>query len=190
MLTTQKQKGFTLIEMMVALFIFSLVVVTAIGVLIISIDANGNVRGLKSAINNGHLALELMVRDLRFGSDFSCNGVGNCSGGADNMSVVNSSGDTIVYALVNESIYKTINTDPAFAITASDVIVNDLTFFVSGVGVEGNSDFVSQVQPYVAISLNVGVEETSRESVDIQLQTGVSQYCLDDGTCGIGVSAI
>ncbi len=66
--------GFTLIEMIVALAIFSVVAVVALGALMKIISANKKAQSLMSAMTNINFALESMSREMRVGSNFYCVG--------------------------------------------------------------------------------------------------------------------
>jgi prepilin-type N-terminal cleavage/methylation domain-containing protein len=66
----QLQKGFTLVEMIVSLGIFTIVALVAVGALIKVMDANKKSIALKTAINNMNFTLESMSREMRVGSDY------------------------------------------------------------------------------------------------------------------------
>lgn len=67
-----KNSGFTLVEMMVAIAVFSIVMVTAMSALLNVIDANNKARAIKTAINNVSFALEGISKDMRMGTDYGC----------------------------------------------------------------------------------------------------------------------
>lgn len=66
--------GFTLIEMIVSLGIFTLVAVVAIGAFLKIIDSNKKAQSLKTAVNNLNFALESMSREMRVGYGYYCGG--------------------------------------------------------------------------------------------------------------------
>jgi len=66
------QRGFTLIEMIISLGIFTVVAIISIGALLKISDANRKSLTLKTSINNLNFALESMSREMRFGSEFEC----------------------------------------------------------------------------------------------------------------------
>lgn len=70
--TFNKNRGFTLIEIIVSLGIFTIVAVVATGAFLKVIDANKKSQSLKTAINNVNFALESMSRELRVGSNYYC----------------------------------------------------------------------------------------------------------------------
>ena len=65
-------RGFTLIEMIVSLAIFSIVAVVALGALMKIVSANKKAQSLQSAMTNINYALESISREMRVGSDFTC----------------------------------------------------------------------------------------------------------------------
>lgn len=66
------KKGFTLVEMIVALGIFAVVALVAVGALGRIVDANRKSQSLKSAINNLNFALESISREVRVGTAYNC----------------------------------------------------------------------------------------------------------------------
>lgn len=77
-----------MVEMMVAIAIFSIVMVTAMSALLNVINANNKARAVKTAINNISFALEGISKDVRMGTDYACgqNGAepnGDCAGGGN-----------------------------------------------------------------------------------------------------------
>ncbi|MDB5259755.1 MAG: seg [Candidatus Taylorbacteria bacterium] len=68
----KKDQGFTLIEIIVSLGIFTVVAVVAVGAYLKVLDANKKSQTLKTAINNINFALESMTREMRVGSSYYC----------------------------------------------------------------------------------------------------------------------
>lgn len=69
---TTTLKGFTLVEIMVALMIFSLVVVVALAALVRIVDANRKAQTIQDAVVNLSFSMESMTRELRTGSAYYC----------------------------------------------------------------------------------------------------------------------
>jgi prepilin-type N-terminal cleavage/methylation domain-containing protein len=72
MRTRPSHRGFTLIEMLVALMIFSIVVVVAMAALVKIIDANKKSQTIQNAVVNMSFTMESMTRELRTGSTYYC----------------------------------------------------------------------------------------------------------------------
>ncbi|MEI6296366.1 MAG: type II secretion system protein [bacterium] len=64
--------GFTLIEMMVSISIFSIVMVVVIGALLLLSDANKKAQAVRAVVDNLNFAIEDITRNLRTGKDYSC----------------------------------------------------------------------------------------------------------------------
>lgn len=64
------KKGFTLVEIIVSLAIFSIVAVVALGALVKIISANKKAQTLQSAITNLNYAMESISREMRVGSKY------------------------------------------------------------------------------------------------------------------------
>ncbi|MDP3778754.1 MAG: type II secretion system protein [bacterium] len=61
----QSKEGFTLVELIVAIGMFSVVVVSAIALMISTFNAQAKAIAVKDVIDNGRFTLELMTRELR-----------------------------------------------------------------------------------------------------------------------------
>jgi prepilin-type N-terminal cleavage/methylation domain-containing protein len=64
--------GFTLVEILVSVAIFSVVVVSALGAMLAISDANRRVQQTRSAMDNLSLAIESISRNLRLGYMYHC----------------------------------------------------------------------------------------------------------------------
>jgi prepilin-type N-terminal cleavage/methylation domain-containing protein len=69
----RQQEGFTLIEMIISLGIFTVVALVAVGALLKVLDANTKAITFKTTINNMNFALESMSREMRVGKTYHCN---------------------------------------------------------------------------------------------------------------------
>ncbi len=188
------KKGFTLVETMVAIAVFSLVMVAAMSALLNVIDANNKAKSIKTAINNISFALEGISKDMRMGTDYSCyndtNFVRTCLNGGSIIGFRSSkAGNPYVY-------YKYIDDVPGIspgqilscvggnvgvdctgtysALTSSEVNLTNVRFYVLGVQ-EPLPDAPNRTQPrmIMTVSGEAGSKEQTRTTFN--LQTGVSQ---------------
>lgn len=67
-----QNKGFTLVEIIVSLAVFSIVAVVALGALLKIVDTNKKAQTLEASLTNLDYALESMSRELRVGSVYHC----------------------------------------------------------------------------------------------------------------------
>lgn len=65
-------EGFTLVEMLVSLALFSVVITIGIGSLLTMVDANAKAQALYSSTTNLSFALDSMTRELRTGRHYYC----------------------------------------------------------------------------------------------------------------------
>lgn len=70
-----RQKGFTLIEMIVSLGVFAVVVVVAVGALLSIISTNRQLQAEQSVMTNLAFALDSMTREIRTGYAYFCGDV-------------------------------------------------------------------------------------------------------------------
>lgn len=81
--------GFTLIEIIVSLAVFSIVITMAVGALLILIGTSEQLRGEQSVMTNLTFAVDSMTREIRTGTDYFCDSRPNTTashpGGIDNM---------------------------------------------------------------------------------------------------------
>ncbi len=68
------ERGFTLIEMIVSLGIFSIIVTTAVGALLVLISNNQKLQGEQNVMTNLSFALDSMTREIRTGYNYHCSG--------------------------------------------------------------------------------------------------------------------
>jgi len=83
---SHKQSGFTLIEMIVSLGVFSVVATTAVGAMLILISTNQQLQAEQSVMTNLAFALDTMTREIRTGYFYYCDERPNrTSGGSSNI---------------------------------------------------------------------------------------------------------
>jgi prepilin-type N-terminal cleavage/methylation domain-containing protein len=72
-----RQSGFTLVELMVSLTLFTIVVLAAVGSLYTVNNASRRVQAMRSVIDNLNFGLESMSRTIRTGNTVVCGGASN-----------------------------------------------------------------------------------------------------------------
>ncbi len=188
----EKRGGFTLIEMIIAVGLFSLIASMALGAVITIFDANNRSESSKTVVDNLNLSLENMVRTVRFGSNYHC--IDGDSGGTFDLDEANDCsnpedaiavsfrGNVIVYALCNGEIRRSetpsgeddCDDNDMQPITSPDTVIEELKFFVFG----GN-EFGNDRQPYVVASISGYVGTQPTEQSKFNIQTVMSQRQID-----------
>lgn len=179
---TWRSRGFTLVEIIVAVTLFSLVVVISLGAVLTIFDANRRAQSARTAIDNLNLSLEDITRTVRFGSNYHCDNSGspddldepqNCPNG-DNMLAITFNGEVIAYRLNSSTnaLERSVDGGSYTKVTAPEMVVQYLRFYVY------NSDDDGE-QPYVisVVKGYVGSKPTIQSSFSIQ--TTMSQRALD-----------
>src|SRR5438552_13144631 len=77
-LKTAHTRGFTLVEMIVAVALFAVVMLVSVGALLSLVGASRKAQALQSVMNNLNISLDGMVRSIRMGSEYD--GSQSCSG--------------------------------------------------------------------------------------------------------------
>lgn len=184
------QKGFSLVEIMVAVALFSVVMTISIGSLLSLVEANRKAQALNSVINNLNFALENMSRNIRVGNTYHCDistfvppnldTTQNCSNGGvlfafeGNQGDITDSTDQVVYRFVNSRIEKSIDGGTTFIpITAPEVTINEMKFYTVGT-TRGDTS-----QPRVVMTIQGTAGVSSRAQTSFNLQTTISQRVLD-----------
>lgn len=179
------RRGFTIVEMLVAAFIFSIIMVGAVGSTLSIVKANQQAEAVKSVVSNFSFALESMVRNIRIGSNYDCGAVGaplNCTvwtggapAGSTSMTFTDHNGILSGYRLNGTVIQKMVDptaTPPAYIdITSADAVVDRLTFYVDGRGLDDK-------QPTVVIVVTGHVDFGSNKT-SFAIETMATQRKVD-----------
>jgi len=187
---TLQPKGFTLIEILVSVAIFTTVMVIALGALLAMSESDRKAQTLKSVINNLNFSLDAMSRSMRTGINYHCDvsqtpvttprDCSQASSGATSMAFLSAEGQTIRYCRGNDGTCDPTGTavlvskaGSAYApLTASEVIVTNLQFYV--VGAED-----PLLQPHTVILLSGEVPVSGSQTSVFDLQTSVTQRLYD-----------
>ena len=170
--TFHDRKGFTLIELIVAIGVFSTIVSIAIGGLVSALRTQRQTVALIAANSNASLTMEQMAREIRTGYDFCVNGQ-QCIGTSE-LSFRNAAGDVVTYRLNDAlgAIERGIsgNFSP---LTAENVSIRYLRFVLSG------NDSHDGLSPRITISMGVSSKELGVAGSVVNIQTTVSARVLD-----------
>lgn len=178
----EKKRGFTLIEIMVALTIFTLIMTMSLGSILSVFDANQKSKSLRSVMDNLNFSLESMTRTIRFGNSYHCDSSiapisspRDCAGGSSAMTLMSAEGIETTYLLSNNKIYRSFDGGATReAITSNDIVITKLDFRVFGSTIYPNTN---QPQVIIVVEGYVGSKLTTRSS--FSLQTTVSQRKID-----------
>ncbi|HAE36628.1 MAG: hypothetical protein UR85_C0004G0034 [Candidatus Nomurabacteria bacterium GW2011_GWF2_35_66] len=190
----KNKEGFTLIELMVATSLFTIVMLMGVGALVTSSNSSKSAQKLRIAVDNVNLAMETMTRELRTGTHFYCGGnmtpyfVGDCPAGTfgdiitfNPQQVGVNPPSRVGYYLkkrvvngVDQGTF-TLQRCEVFATNCSDIVssnvnVTKLKFYVKG----SELPPTDTIQPSVEILMN-GVVKIKGKEVPFTLQSMATQ---------------
>lgn len=195
-----KNTGFTLIEMLVSLSLFTIVVTIAVGAFLSLIGASKSVQGEQSVITTLTFVLDSMTREIRTGTNYYCNTrsvlddtnqvststVRDCVGGSDGLSFVEAGSSLTVGAAskriayyydnsssTNRTIMRKVGNGTPQSVVSDGITVTSAQFFVTGTDRLGTGTDINQ--PTVTIVL----EARDEAGATTTLQTTVTQRELD-----------
>jgi prepilin-type N-terminal cleavage/methylation domain-containing protein len=188
--TLQSKKGFTLIEVLVSVAIFTTVMTIALGALLAMAESDRKAQALKSVINNLNFSLDAMSRAMRTGVNYHCDvsvlpvtdprDCNQSSSGASSIAFLSAEGQTVRYCRGNgdacsssgTAVLVSKNGSSYAPLTSTEVTITNLQFYVTGA-----TD--AQVQPHIVILLSGEVDVSVSQTSTFDLQTSVTQRLYD-----------
>ena len=178
--------GFTLLEMVISMGIFSVLVIAATGIMIQVSNARIKVSNTQATQDNIRFSLELITKEMRTGSSYTLTTHGNACGGAASgsnpteISFTTAANETRVYYVhpATQTIMRitgSTNCTNAVPFTSEDVFVDRFNFILRGTNA-GPSDG----QPMVTITLRVRSRSPKLHlESTMDLQTTITQRFRD-----------
>lgn len=183
--------GFSLIEVLVALSIFTVVMIISVGSLMVLISANSRAQNSQAAITNVSYMLDSMTREIRTGTDYYCGSATTLpTSGETTQNCANSvafsfneGGQSLTRGLTSRRIGFRLNgtmverrlSDQSWQpVTSSDILVTSLRFVTTGAT---RSDAVA---PTVTIYMSGTAGDASDDTLTtFDVQTTVVQQSID-----------
>ena len=154
----KNNKGYTIPELLIAVAIFSIVILGAVDIFIKSIESQRELFVESEVGNNARYAMEVMAKEIRMAENTS-----TVNGSYNTLTITNSKGIDIVYSLDGTRIKRKIGGINNTWITSDKIKVTNLNFFVN------NWDLSAGPQPRITISMIVKSGDS-----EINLQTTLS----------------
>lgn len=197
----QLQRGFTLIEIMVSVTIFSIVMVISMGALLSISAADKKAETLKTVMSNLNFAVDSMSRSIRTGTVYDC-GSGpsvDCPDGSGQLSFIPVDGGSMTYKLETSKttcaqsvslasggcIMRSINGAAYQSITSPEVVITALKFYLIGSSPTDviQSKVIMSVSGFIKVSGNptslADCTATPSQCSVFNLQTSVTQRLYD-----------
>ena len=142
-----QNRGFTLVETIVAVGLFSVVMLVATTALLSLMSANKKAQSIQSVMTNLNVAIDGMARSIRMGTQYRCNSSApadpNCFSGTGGSSLyfesfggnqsIASDDWEYVYNPATHRLYRSKeNGANLLAITSADISIDSFSFYVVG----------------------------------------------------------
>ena len=200
----KKNRGFTIIETMVAISVFLVVISAGMGTLLNANALHNKAQNTRSIMDNLNFIMDDMSRNLRTGYDYRCYNSDSSGVAIDNFeysqnpimstprscpngwAVIfeNANGDPTTtadqwsYFFMNGTIYKSVDgTDNFVQLTPNEVKINMATSGFSVIGAEPPATGDTN-QPFIIIRL-VGTIAYQNITTPFSLESAVSQRLID-----------
>ncbi len=188
-----KQQGFTLIEALVATFLFAIVISSVIGIYLTTLRINRRANAIRTASENARFLTELISKEVRNGKiDYndSCNGLSFGSGTSpyNQLQVINVDNDKVCFYQNGTDLYYTKNSLPAGGTKINDTNTSILNFkvFVTPDFNPYCQDYPtcsiipgSAVEPRITIVGTVRSNADPQNIIDLPFQTSISIPAYD-----------
>ena len=166
--------GFTLIEMLVSVALFTVVLTVTLGAILTIVDANRKARSLMSVMGNLNFAVDSITRSVKTGTGVLTSGGGRCVS-TTQVDYDGSNGvvgtESVEYCLNSGVLTKQVDTGTPLNLTSEDIYIDFLEFTVSG--------YAAGSQPRLGIRMQGTVQVSPRVSSSFVIQTSVSQRQLN-----------
>lgn len=184
-------KGFTLLELLVSIALFTIVVVIVMAAYVNLISLDRKARATNDLVANLSFVVDSMSRSIRTGKGYSCAGGGNCSAGGTYFSFIDEECRSVVYLLRSDSTIGqcvgpqdtgptcspatvSCNASIATPITDPRVTVGTMRFYTQGVG-SGDG-----YQPRVVFTLSGSIKPDSNTApIVYTIEGAATQRLLD-----------
>ena len=167
---TFHEKGFTLIELMVAVGVFSIAITASSGLFITSLRGQQRTYVVQNLADNARYAMEAMAKEMRMGSGFSG---ATCAGNSCSFisHMMHRDGKNVKFSLGTDAKIMFDDGISELPITSANIEVTSLDFELIGGSATTQERVVIVMQARVAGS-------SPYTSADITLQTTVSPRAL------------
>ena len=170
-------QGFTLLEMIISIGIFSVLVVASIGVTLSVSNAQIKASNIQATQDNIRFSMELMTKEMRTGSQYTLSSFCNAIPGQE-VSFLTSFGEKRAYYLSGDKIMRLKNTTVCISaqpLMADEVAVERLRFVISGTTAGPNDG-----QPRITVAISVRSKSLKNPLESrMNLQTTVVQRLRD-----------
>jgi len=124
----KEEKGFTLVEVLVVMSLFTFIVTISLGAITQVFDVNRRAQSMSFIMDNLSNNLEIITTQIRFGEEYSCESEG--SNGCDGIKFINYNEEEMVYFLEDGIIKAKIGGENPYRISSPEVHIGNLQFYI------------------------------------------------------------
>jgi prepilin-type N-terminal cleavage/methylation domain-containing protein len=157
-------RGFSLLELIVSLALFSIVMLIVISTYLALISYDREARATNQLVANLSFAVESMVRNMRTGKNYSCTG-NPCT----SFSFTDSGGQAVTYSSSGGAL-----TQGSVALTAPGITISTLSFYLKGA-----PSTVDGIQPQVTVLIKGTMGTGAGKTSTFSIQTAATQRLID-----------
>jgi prepilin-type N-terminal cleavage/methylation domain-containing protein len=183
----KNKRGFTLVEMIVSIGLFTIVLFIATNAFLTIVNADRKSRSVRVATDNLNLTLEDMSRRIKTGSMYFCGtasaGVNDCALGGTTFSFTGQDGLRAIYSFntTEHSIHREISGGASMRVTSPEITITGLKFIVQGSALGPSAGGSDYNQPYVVILVDGKLSAgPSASNTTFKIQTAVTQRAYDN----------
>lgn len=186
----ENQQGFTLIEAIVATFLFAISVTSIINVYLSTVKINRRTDVIRTASENARYILESMSKEIANGQIDYYNAVSPCSTSisspSDTLAIINADNDHLCFYLGDSNgiastsgtnLWLIKNNYAAVKVNSAGVYVNNLQFYVAPTYNPYTAG--SKIMPRVTITGQVKASSGSQDNVIVPIETTISIPAYD-----------
>lgn len=182
-------KGFTLVEMIVSLGLFSVVMVMGVGSLLTMIDSNAKIQALQTSTSNLSYAIDIMTRELRTGYYYRCSTTLSASppsslqpsdcvnGGIEVFFKRERDGKMYGYRLSDNILQQYDGTNWSNLTSKEGVIIDALSLVVKNTDTHSKNGDTNQ--PYIDIFISGFIRNGLEHDTRFSVQTRAVQHRFD-----------
>lgn len=170
------RRGYTLIELIVSVALFSIVMLIATAAFLKVIQLDRQARATNDVVTNLSYVVDSMARSVRTGSAYVC-GTGDCeTTPRDRFTFTDADGRSVTYGRNGNSVEQCID-GTCMPITDPRITIGTLAFYARGTAGGQTGD---NGQPFVVFTLHGSiVPDSSSVPVEFTIESAASQRLID-----------
>ncbi|MDB4939860.1 MAG: hypothetical protein JWO40_285 [Candidatus Doudnabacteria bacterium] len=181
----KSERGFTLIEALVATALFAVTVSSIVGVYLSTIKINRRTDVIRSASENARYLTEYLAKEIKNGAIDYASAVSPCTSlpttSSSSLAIVNVDGDRLCFYLgdnsglissIGQNLWLEKNNLAPLKVNSANVSISNLIFYVSPTYDPYLAG--STVQPRVTFTANVKSTSGSQDSVVIPIESSIT----------------